>query len=83
MVSAGKEAWITEAQAEPWEYKTLAATARSAYPSSSPQSAADAAITLAQLEYSPVLLWGCEYWYWQKMNERNHWWTAMEQFTQT
>ena len=82
MVSAGKEAWITEAQAEPWEYKTLAATARSAYPSSSPQSAADAAITLGQLEYSPVLLWGCEYWYWQKVNERNHWWTAMEQFTQ-
>ena len=83
LINAGKEAWITEAQAEPWEYNTLVATARNAYPSSSPQSATDAAITLGQLEYNPVFLWGCEYWYWQKVNERTNWWQAIERLIQT
>lgn len=80
--SAGKAAWITEAQAEPWEYKSLVAIGRAGYPSASPQSATDLAITLGQLEYNPVFLWGCEYWYWQKVNGRNNWWAGLQQFIQ-
>jgi hypothetical protein len=79
---AGKEAWITEAQAEPWEHNSLVAIGRTGYPSSSPQSATDLAVTLGQLEYSPVFLWGCEYWYWQKVNGRDNWWAGLEQFIQ-
>ncbi len=76
---AGKAAWITEAQAEPWEYQKLVAMERSAYPSASPKSATNLAVTLGQLDYSPVFLWGCEYWCWQKANGRNDWYSAIEQ----
>jgi hypothetical protein len=79
---AGKAAWIAEAQAEPWERNTLVATGRSAYPSASPRSATDLAITLSQLAYNPIFLWGCEYWYWQRVNGRNDWWTAIERLIQ-
>jgi hypothetical protein len=82
LINAGKEAWITEAQAEPWENNTLVATARPAYPSASPTSATDLAVTLGQLEYSPVLQWGCEYWYWHKLNGRASWWRAIERLNQ-
>lgn len=80
---AGKEAWITEAQAEPWEYRSLVSTERSAYPSASPQGTSDLTMTLGQLDYSPVFLWGCEYWYWQKVNGHKTWWTSIEQLIQS
>jgi hypothetical protein len=34
---------------------------------------------LARSEYSTVLLWGCEYWYWQKTQGRNLWWWTVKQ----
>jgi len=76
---AGKEPWIAEAQAEPWEHSRLVATEETEYPSSSPKRATDLAVTLAQIGYDTVLLWGCEYWYWHKKNGRHEWWKAIQQ----
>jgi Beta-galactosidase len=80
---SGKEAWVTEVQAEPWEYNELVAIDHPASPSSSPQSTTHLARTLTQIGYSTTLLWGCEYWYWQKKKGHNDWWTAMYQLIQS
>jgi len=79
LTEAGKESWISEAQAEPWEYQKLIATEQAQYPSASPQQSTDLTVTLAQIGYETVMLWGCEYWCWHKQQGHNEWWTAMNQ----
>lgn len=74
-----KEAWITEAQAEPWEPRRLVAVDKLAYPSASPQQATALVQKLIALNYSTILLWGCEYWYWHYRQGRTFWWQAMQQ----
>ncbi len=76
--ASGKEAWISEAQAEPWEYKKLVATDKAEYPSASPERSVELAVTLAQIGYDTVLLWGSEYWYWHKRHGFDGWWKAIE-----
>ncbi len=72
-----KEAWVAEAQAEPWEWNKLIITEKLEYPSTSPDAATALATKLAQLGYKSVLLWGCEYWYWHKKQGSNTWWNAV------
>jgi hypothetical protein len=57
--SAGRQVWITELQAEPWE-PTLA-TLNQPLSTSPARIAADFA-TLRSLGYRQILLWGSEYW---------------------
>lgn len=65
-----KQAWITEAQAEPWE--------------TTPKTLADPKSTLApdivkrfdKLQaqgFSTILLWGAEYWLWRDLNADPSW----------
>lgn len=68
-----KQAWIAEAQAEPWEWDQLVATEKLDNPSSSPEKAKDLAIRLGQVGYERVLLWGCEYWIWQSQQGNVDW----------
>lgn len=75
----GREAWIAEAQAEPWEPQKLVAIDRADYPSASPRRMQLLVNTLARANYSTVLLWGCEYWYWQQTQGRNLWWWTVKQ----
>lgn len=75
----GREDWIAEAQAEPWEPNQLVAMGKANYPSSSPRQATILVNALSKLGYSTVMLWGCEYWYWSKKNGRNLWWWTMQQ----
>lgn len=75
----GRESWIAEAQAEPWEPNQLVAMNRVNYPSSSPKQAINLVQFLSDLGFDTVMLWGCEYWYWHKKNGRSDWWSAMEQ----
>ncbi len=77
IAASGKEPWIAESQAEPWEYGQLVATQKRVYPSSTPRRAVDLAVKLAQLGYGTVLLWGSEYWYWQKRHGYDGWWRAV------
>ncbi len=79
LIANGKEAWIAEAQAEPWEHNQLVAMNKFDHPSSSPKQTTNLVSTLSRIGYSTVLLWGCEYWYWQKLNGRNLWWWSVEQ----
>jgi hypothetical protein len=79
----GKEHWIAEAQAEPWEPNKLVAMDRAEYPSSSPWRAGKLATFLGDMGYETVMLWGCEYWYWHKTNGRNDWWQTIQQLIET
>ncbi len=68
--SQGKQAWITEAQAEPWE------ASKDTY--TNPKSTSPAAIrsifnNLADAGYSTVLLWGSEYWLWRADHGDTRW----------
>lgn len=77
-----KEAWIAEAQAEPWEPKQLVAMSDGVHPSSSPRQMGDLIHRVNTAGYRNVLLWGCEYWYWHRINGRSHWWQAVEKLMQ-
>lgn len=79
LTRSGREAWIAEAQAEPWEPQKLVATDKFEYPSASPHRMKNLVDTLARANYSTVLLWGCEYWYWQKTQGRNLWWWTVQE----
>jgi hypothetical protein len=57
--SAGRQVWITELQAEPWEANP--ATVDQPTSTSPARIAADFA-TLRRLGYRHILLWGSEYW---------------------
>ncbi|HUD19041.1 MAG TPA: hypothetical protein VMR81_01160 [Patescibacteria group bacterium] len=77
---AGKQTWITESQAEPWEQGGYVHLEKTNYPSSDPEQAQKLAQSLIKTGYSPILLWGSEYWYWHKVNGNTSWWDAMEKF---
>jgi Beta-galactosidase len=79
LVRADREAWIAEAQAEPWEPQKLVANDKADYPSASPRRMQLLVDRLARANYSTVLLWGSEYWYWQKTQGRNLWWWTVKQ----
>jgi hypothetical protein len=58
----GKQAWITEAQAEPWESDPNSyATPKS----TSPQAIRNLFTNLKDAGFSTVLFWGSEYWLWR------------------
>ncbi|MBI3914146.1 MAG: beta-galactosidase [Chloroflexi bacterium] len=80
VTSEHKEAWIAEAQAEPWEPNKLVAIEKRNYPSSDPERAIKLASRLTSLGFDPVLLWGCEHWYWHKRQGNNEWWDAVVQY---
>ncbi|MBW4523666.1 MAG: beta-galactosidase [Phormidium tanganyikae FI6-MK23] len=75
----GKEGWIAEAQAEPWEANELVPVAQNEYPSSSPNQATKIVDQVQEIGFDPVLLWGCEYWYWHRRQGRDQWWSGMQQ----
>jgi hypothetical protein len=59
----GKQAWITEAQAEPWE------SADNSYAnpkSTSPQAIRSIFANLKDSGFSTILFWGSEYWLWRQ-----------------
>lgn len=81
LLAADREAWIAEAQAEPWEPNQLVAMQKLDYPSASPLRAENLVTTLGGMGYGTVLLWGCEYWLWQKHQGRNLWWWTVKRLT--
>src|ERR1700682_157371 len=66
----GKQAWITEAQAEPWESSNL----NYANPkSTSPQAIRGIFDNLKDAGFSTVLFWGSEYWLWRADHGDSRW----------
>jgi Beta-galactosidase len=80
--SADREAWVAEAQAEPWEPQQLVAMQKLNYPSASPLRLRNLTHQLRDLGYGTILLWGCEYWYWQKQQQQNLWWWQVQQLVE-
>ncbi|HVS06423.1 MAG TPA: hypothetical protein VHK65_09700 [Candidatus Dormibacteraeota bacterium] len=66
----GKQAWITEAQAEPWE---SGANSDVNPKSTSPQAIRSLFANLKDAGFSTVLFWGSEYWLWQADRGDSRW----------
>lgn len=72
----GKQAWISEAQAEPWEATTDTYT--------DPRSTSPAAIRRLFLDlkdagFGTILLWGSEYWLWRADQGDARWLATVQQ----
>src|SRR6266446_3477416 len=66
----GKQAWITEAQAEPWE----SGPNSDANPkSTSPQAIRSLFLNLKDAGFSTILFWGSEYWLWRAERGDSRW----------
>jgi hypothetical protein len=77
----GKQAWISEAQAEPW------LPARLTYTGSSPSRNAAPGLTTSTVDrlqadgFNTILLWGVEYWYMRFERYKDfNWWSGMQPF---
>jgi hypothetical protein len=73
--SQGKRAWITEAQAEPWE------SAISSYGDPRSTLAADIGTRFDSIRaqgFGTILLWGSEYWLWRADNGDPSWLDAVK-----
>jgi len=74
--SEGKQAWITEAQAEPWEASIKTYSDPRSISSSQIESVfAD----LREAGYTTILLWGSEYWLWRADSGDPSWLDAVRQ----
>ena len=66
----GKQTWITEAQAEPWE---SAANSYANPRSTSPQAIRSIFANLKDAGFTTVLFWGSEYWLWREDHGDARW----------
>src|SRR2546422_8841425 len=71
----GKQAWITEAQAEPWE---AAADTYIKAKSTNPAAIRSVFENLKDAGYGTVLFWGSEYWLWRADNGDPRWIDAIK-----
>ena len=68
-IDQGKDAWIMEAQAEPWEPSRLVYLDDGLSRSVQPGTAADTFGRLSSGGFGTILLWGAEHWY---MRQERH-----------
>lgn len=68
--SQGKLAWVTEAQAEPWD---ASPDTFSNPQSTSPQAIRSIFANLKDAGFTTVLFWGSEYWLWRQDNGDSRW----------
>jgi hypothetical protein len=71
----GKQAWITEAQAEPWEASITS------YGDPKSTTAEDISTRFASIRargFGTILLWGSEYWLWRADNGDSSWLDAVK-----
>ncbi|MBD3380173.1 MAG: hypothetical protein GF408_06905 [Candidatus Omnitrophica bacterium] len=61
-LDAGKEPWIVELQAEPWEPGHLVYKKKGHPPSCDPGKAVKAVSEFENIGFDTILLWGAEYW---------------------
>ncbi len=74
----GKQAWVMEAQAEPWEPREGDASGAGATPSLDPARAVQVYERLREGGFQAILLWGVEHWYVRRERyDDNTWWEAM------
>jgi hypothetical protein len=66
----GKQAWVTEAQAEPWD---ASPDTYSNPKSTSPKAIRSLFANLKDAGFTTVLFWGSEYWLWRQDNGDSRW----------
>jgi hypothetical protein len=66
----GKQAWVTEAQAEPWDATTATYTNPQ---STSPEAIRSLFLNLKDAGFTTVLFWGSEYWLWRADHGDRRW----------
>lgn len=77
----GKEAWVIEAQAEPWEPARVVYTDYHESKSVRPSTAAGTFQRLQAAGFQTILLWGVEHWYMRlQRHEDASWWEKMGTF---
>jgi len=72
--SAGKRAYIMEAQAEPWEPGSAVHIKQREYPSFNPEAMVKFVDRLVELGYRDVCFWGVEHWLWHRRAGHPEWW---------
>jgi hypothetical protein len=68
--SQGKQAWVTEAQAEPWDASTDTFTNPR---STSPAAIRSLYVNLKDVGFTTILFWGSEYWLWRADEGDSRW----------
>jgi hypothetical protein len=71
----GKEAWIIECQAEPWEPSQATYAEPRTF---SPEEIVGIYGHLAGAGFTTILLWGCEYWLWRAGTGDSRWLDAVK-----
>jgi hypothetical protein len=78
-IALGKQVWITEAQAEPWEgWKERVFVRKPFYSSASPEKTQDLVTKLSSTGFQTILLWGSEIWYYWLKRGYPQWWEGMQ-----
>ncbi|MGB3057494.1 MAG: beta-galactosidase [Candidatus Omnitrophota bacterium] len=70
----GKEAWIMELQAEPWEPGHLAYKGKERPPTGRPGELPDLFREFSSLGYNTIFLWGAEYWLHRQKRHQDKLW---------
>lgn len=79
--SRGQEAWILEAQAEPWEPERVVYTDRDPSRSVQPALAAGIFERLRAAGFDNILFWGVEHWYMRiQRHDDATWWSRLGSF---
>jgi hypothetical protein len=77
--AAGKQSWISEAQAEPWLPSHLVYTASAPARNAAPGLTTTTVDRLQADGFNTILLWGVEYWYMRSERYQDHnWWKGMQ-----
>jgi hypothetical protein len=80
--SAQKPFWITELQAEPWEIDEQTKF-QGDTPSCNPELLQENFTRASTMKPEATLLWGYEYWYWQKQNKNTALWQSVKKIVNT
>jgi hypothetical protein len=79
--AAGKQTWISEAQAEPWAPSRLVDTRATPAGKTSPALTSTTVQRLQADGFSTILFWGVEYWYMRSERYQDaDWWSRMLPF---
>src|SRR5690242_20560786 len=82
LAGAGKQAWITEVQAEPWLVTHIVYLDRLPRPEIVPSEMEFAVSQIRASGFESALLWGAEYWYMRMQRfDDDRWWSTAQQLT--
>lgn len=82
-IASGKEAWISELQAEPWTIDPLDKMRKPIHTSSSPYKTGVLMREVAKAGYDTVILWGVWHWYYWLLRGNRVWWDGMAKMIAT